>query len=423
LKNASKVNTRTTKNIPEPIADQTIDDFSYELPANRIAEHPLADRDSSKLLVVRKDELENSNFRALPGFLPEKGLMVLNNTRVIQARLEFFKETGARIEIFCLNPVSPETELTLALQQKGSAIWRCLLGNAKKWKQGKLTIENSKTGFELQARIIATYEGEYDIEFLWAPENINFAEILEMSGKTPLPPYITRQAVDSDKVTYQTVYAQNNGSVAAPTAGLHFTPRVFDELEKRGIDRDFVTLHVGAGTFKPVSSSTIGEHDMHGEQFVVKKEFIKNLIKYLGKITSVGTTSMRTLESLYWIGLGILDGNPPKKGFAQVDQWEPYIQESRVETKDALAAIVEYLEEQKLESLQGETSLIIVPGYEFKVVDCLVTNFHQPRSTLLCLVAAFAGPGWKKAYDFALQNNYRFLSYGDSCLFFKQNSN
>ncbi len=406
-------------NIPKTIADQAIDSFSYDLPNDRIAWHPLPERDTSKLLVFNDGNITNSQFRRLPEHLNQGGLIVFNNTRVVQARLEFYKESGARIEIFCLNPGFPTSEVSLAMQQTSPVAWRCIVGNAKKWKQGELSIENLETNFQLKAQQLSQVDGEYLIEFSWNGSSISFADVLEMAGKTPLPPYITRKALDSDKVTYQTVYAQSDGSVAAPTAGLHFTKSVFDHLEEKGIKRGFVTLHVGAGTFKPVTSKTIGQHDMHGEQFVVKKDFLELLLNDLGNVTSVGTTSMRTLESLFWIGVRLLSEKKLEKGLTTIDQWEPYKCETKIETKFAIQAILNYLDHNKLEVLRGETSLIIVPGYQFRVVDKLITNFHQPKSTLLCLVAAFAGQHWKKAYDFALENDYRFLSYGDSCLFFK----
>lgn len=408
-------------NIPQPIADQAIENFSYDLPNDRIAWHPLSERDSSKLLVFDNGMITGSHFWRLPKYLKNGSLIVFNNTRVVQARLEFFKGTGARIEIFCLNPELPTSEISTAMQQNSPVVWRCLIGNAKKWKQGGLSIINPENGFELKANTLRQEEGEYLVEFSWNNNNLNFADVLELVGKTPLPPYITRQADDSDKATYQTVYAKTDGSVAAPTAGLHFTERVFEELENQGIKKGFVTLHVGAGTFKPVTGSSIGQHQMHGEQFVVKKDFLELLLTSLGNVTSVGTTSMRTLESLYWIGARLLAGKTLENGLANIDQWEPYQGETKIETKDAIKAIIEYLTKHNLDSVSGETSLIIVPGYHFKVVDLLVTNFHQPKSTLLCLVAAFAGPHWKKAYDFALENGYRFLSYGDSCLFIRQN--
>jgi len=406
-------------NIPQPIADQAIENFSYELPNDRIAWHPLTERDSSKLLVFDNGEITDSHFWRLPEHLKKGGLIVFNNTRVVQARLEFFKETGARIEIFCLNPELPTSEISTAMQQKSPVVWRCLVGNVKKWKQGGLSIKNPESSFELKARPVKQEEGEYLLEFSWNCDTHSFADVLELAGKTPLPPYIARKAENSDKITYQTVYAKTDGSVAAPTAGLHFTERVFDDLEKQGIKKGFVTLHVGAGTFKPVTSSNIGQHQMHGEQFMVKKDFLELLLNNLGNVTSVGTTSMRTLESLYWVGARLLAGETLENGLATIDQWEPYQVETKVETSKAIEAIIDYLGKHNLDSLSGETSLIIVPGYQFKVVDLLVTNFHQPKSTLLCLVAAFAGPLWKDAYDFALANDYRFLSYGDSCLFFK----
>lgn len=410
---------KTNLSLPGYYAALKVEDYTYELPSERIASHPLAQRDQSKLLVAIDSGISSSRFDQIHCFLESGSLMVLNNTRVVQARLEFYKETGARIEIFCLQPVSPVSDVHLALGHSGPVIWQCLVGNAKKWKSGELLLENPQTGMKLSARQLARQGEEFEIEFSWEPASLSFGEVLEHAGKTPLPPYITRKAEEGDKKTYQTVYAKDDGSVAAPTAGLHFTSEVFEKLHAKGIDHRFLTLHVGAGTFKPVSSDTIGEHQMHSEQFLVKRSLLHSLISHKGKMVSVGTTSMRTLESLYWLGVKLLRGYLPESGIAKIDQWEPYQGSETFGIKDSLAAILAYLDKNGLETLQGETALIIVPGYEFKLVDVLITNFHQPRSTLLLLVAAFAGPAWKDAYEYALNNDFRFLSYGDSCLFFR----
>ncbi|MBW6497906.1 MAG: S-adenosylmethionine:tRNA ribosyltransferase-isomerase [Bacteroidales bacterium] len=396
-----------------------IEDFTYELPPERIASFPLEKRDQSRLLVCKEPEITSSRFHKLADFLEPGSLMVLNNTRVVQARLEFFKETGARIEIFCLEPLTPVTDVQQALGHLSPVTWQCLVGNAKKWKNGQLSLENKVSELKLSAEMLSRKGEEFEIAFSWQPGSLSFGEVLEQAGKTPLPPYITREASEGDKKTYQTVFAKDDGSVAAPTAGLHFTPEVFKSLGLKGIDHRFLTLHVGAGTFKPVSCHTIGGHQMHSEQFLVDRSLVEALINHQGKVIGVGTTSMRTLESLYWLGLKLLNGYRPGNDPAQIGQWEPYLPGLKPEPKEALKAIIDWFERNGVNALQGETSLIIVPGYKFRLVDVLVTNFHQPRSTLLLLVAAFAGPVWKAAYQFALNNDFRFLSYGDSCLFFR----
>lgn len=407
------------KTIPAAIADLRIEDYTYPLPVERIAYFPLEQRDQSKLLVSGLGLIRESRFDEIASFLPSGGLLVLNNTRVVQARLEFFKETGARIEIFCLQPLVPVTDVHLALGLSSPVHWQCLVGNAKRWKSGLLSLKNPATGLQLSARQVSRRGEEFEIAFSWEPAHLSFGEVLELAGQTPLPPYITRKAEERDKATYQTVYAKDDGSVAAPTAGLHFTPRVLDELARKDISARFLTLHVGAGTFKPVSADTIGGHSMHSEQFLVDRNLLEALKDREGDIISVGTTSMRTLESLYWLGVKLLDGYRPENAYFRIDQWEPYVQEKKETPEEAMEAILDFLDQEGLQTLHGETSLIIVPGYSFQLVDLLITNFHQPRSTLLLLVAAFAGPAWKDAYAFALNNGFRFLSYGDSCLFFR----
>jgi S-adenosylmethionine:tRNA ribosyltransferase-isomerase len=396
-----------------------IEDFSYDLPPGRIAAYPLPQRDRSRLLVVRQETIEEIVFGHIDRQLPEGSLMVLNNTRVVQARLEFFKETGARIEIFCLHPLHPVQDVHLALGQSSPVTWQCLVGNAKKWKTGSLELHDPVSGLRLQAHKQSRDGQEFDITFSWEPAHLSFGELLELAGKTPLPPYITRPAEQQDKTTYQTVFARDDGSVAAPTAGLHFTPEVFEKLQQKDIQSRFVTLHVGAGTFKPVSTPTIGDHQMHSEQISVERSLLKALASHNGALVSVGTTSMRTLESLFWLGAKLLRGYRPQDMHHKVEQWEPYQTLVVPEPKRAFEAILQWMDLNNTGVLQGETALIIVPGYHFKVVDILVTNFHQPKSTLLLLVAAFAGPRWKEAYRYALDNGFRFLSYGDSCLFFR----
>ncbi len=396
-----------------------IKDFNYPLPDNRIAKYPLAKRDASKLLFLNKDSIVEKKFTQIPDLLPDNTLLLFNETRVIQARLLFKKPTGAHIEIFCLEPVEPVNDFQLAFQQRPPIVWKCLVGNARRWKnetlEVKIQIQNQEV--RLFAEIKEKLSDAFLISFTWEPEEVSFAEILESSGLTPLPPYLHREAEISDKTRYQTVYARLNGSVAAPTAGLHFTKTILQQLEEKGIDKDKLILHVGAGTFKPVSAETIGEHEMHTEQIRVPIETLKHLYHAGDKfIIPVGTTSMRSLESLFWMALRILMGKTP---FFHVSQWDPYQLEvpGNFSIRKALEILIAKLEEDKTTSLKGETQLMIVPGYQFRFARGLITNFHQPKSTLLLLVSALIGNKWTEAYDFALQNNFRFLSYGDSCLF------
>lgn len=396
-----------------------IEDFNYPLPDNRIAKYPLAQRDRSKLLYLNKSRITEKTFSEIPGLLPENTLLLFNETRVIQARLLFRKSTGAHIEIFCLEPVEPVNDFQLAFQQKPPVVWKCLVGNARRWKNGlleaKLQIQNNR--INLYAQIKKRQADAFLISFSWEPDNISFADILESSGRTPLPPYLHREAEEIDKKRYQTIYARLNGSVAAPTAGLHFTEAVFRQLENKGIDKDRLILHVGAGTFKPVSAKTIGEHEMHTEQILIPIETLKHLHHANNKfVVPVGTTSMRSLESLFWMALRIKLG---MKNSFRVSQWDPYklaIPEN-FSASCALEILINKLEAEKTTVLKGETQLMIVPGYQFHFANGLITNFHQPKSTLLLLVSALIGNQWKEVYDFALKNGFRFLSYGDSCLF------
>ncbi len=395
----------------------SIAEFTYDLPSDKIALYPLEQRDASNLLVYKDGNISRTIFRNLHQHINGPALMVFNNTRVVQARLLFQTETGALIEIFCLEPSGPMKEIQLAFEQKGRCSWFCLVGNAKKWKHGDLSMKVGNSGCLNATRGEASNDG-YFIHFSWTGSE-TFAEILDLAGKTPLPPYIARQAQESDKERYQTIFAKHSGSVAAPTAGLHFTPQVMDSLGAKNIEKTYVTLHVGAGTFKPVSSKTIGDHYMHHEQVIVNKSTIEFLLeKQNNEIICVGTTSMRTIESLYWLGAKIINNYSfGSEGFL-VEQWEPYENQFPFmpKPKDALEAILNYLNRHNTDTLYGETSLIILPGYSFKLVNTLITNFHQPKSTLLLLVAAFCGTDWKNIYQYALGNNFRFLSYGDSCL-------
>ncbi len=398
----------------------SIDDYNYSLPEGYIASHPLPERDRSRLLISRNGLISEDVFNQIHKYLPENSLVVFNDTKVVQARLEFFKATGARIEIFCLQPYD-EKDVQVSLTKGSPVKWKCLVGNAKKWKEDFLEIRNAHENIVLKAGQIAADEDSRIIEFSWEPANKSFAEILDIAGKTPLPPYISRNPIDEDKCRYQTIYANKEGSVAAPTAGLHFTSEVLEELKRRNIQTANLTLHVGAGTFKPVSAKSIGEHNMHSEEIVINIQTVQKLKEYSDKtIICVGTTSVRTLESLYWWGVKLIRGYIPDNHFFELSQWFPYeVDSNNVDFSDALSAISNYMQENGLAYVKGKTELIIAPGYDYKTAKVLITNFHQPKSTLLLLVAAFIGDSWKTAYQFALNNKFRFLSYGDSCLFFK----
>ena len=391
-----------------------ISQYTYDLPEERIAKFPLEERDLSKLLIYKDGQISHTVFRKLPEVL-DKTLLVVNNTKVIYARMLFRKPTGAKIEIFCLNPVEP-AEYNQAFQVRGEAVWACMIGNRKKWKNGVLTKTFSARGkeFSITAEYLEPYkENTHLVRFRW-DEDLTFSQVLDNIGLVPIPPYLNREAVPQDRQTYQTVYSREQGSVAAPTAGLHFTPRVLDSLHQKGIEMAEVTLHVGAGTFRPVKSETIGDHPMHTEYFTVEAGQIRKIRENLGRITAVGTTSMRTLESLYWLGLKMMSN--PQDRF--VEQWTPYHMHADRPVAEVLDFLLEYLENTGKERLEGWTQIIIVPGYEFKIVDNLITNFHQPQSTLLLLVAAFVGEDWRRIYQYALDNDFRFLSYGDSSLLF-----
>ncbi len=395
-----------------------IADYDYPLPDHRIAKFPLKERDSSKLLVYCGGELSTDVFRNLGDHLPSNSLMVFNNTRVIQARLHFNKISGALIEVFLLEPFLP-ADYEQVFQAKGKCSWLCLIGNQKKWKEGTLeaTINGNNSPTAIQARREGTHGNSQIVEFTWDNSAISFADILDAMGELPIPPYLNRKTEESDKTTYQTVYSKIKGSVAAPTAGLHFTERVIDDLQQRGIARTELTLHVGAGTFRPVKSEEIADHDMHAEFFVVKRQTLESLLQHLGSIVAVGTTSVRTLESLYYIGSQLLRKKEPNHRLFHVAQWEPYGDNApTIPAEDAIKAILRHMDDSHLTEICASTQIIIVPGYQFKLVNMLVTNFHQPKSTLLLLVSAFVNGNWKEIYDYALHNNYRFLSYGDSSL-------
>lgn len=399
----------------------SINDFTYELPADKIAVYPLEQRDQSKLLIYKKGEIKKDIYKNIAGHLAENSLLIFNNTKVIPARILFKKNTGGTIEIFCLEPF--EEEYTTAMKKIGSAQWKCMVGGASKWKEGALTKTISVNNDEvtLTATLKQKLTDAYVAEFTWQPINFSFAEIIEVAGKMPLPPYIKRNTEPSDKERYQTIYAAHKGSVAAPTAGLHFTDEIFSSFKKKNITTDFVTLHVGAGTFKPVKSETIGEHEMHSEWIEVSISSIKKIIDNLdNKIVAVGTTSLRTIESLYWMGVKSYLNNNCTLANLEIKQWEVYeepLSKQNLKSKTALQALLNWMDSNGLQKLFIKTQILIAPGYTFKIANVLITNFHQPGSTLLLLIAAIS-KDWKKIYDHALQHDFRFLSYGDGCLLF-----
>ncbi|MFN7120208.1 MAG: S-adenosylmethionine:tRNA ribosyltransferase-isomerase [Saprospiraceae bacterium] len=405
--------------------DIRIEDYDYPLPEERIAKFPLEVRDASKLLLYQNHDINHTLFKNLPEYLPEGALLIFNDTKVIHARLHFTLESGAQIEILCLEPLQPHD-----YQQNFSSTepvrWKCLIGGNRKWKSGLVNrrIGGWGDGVMLTAKRIQRLEDTFEVEFSWEDKNLAFGEVLAHAGIIPLPPYLNRENVASDEERYQTIYAREQGSVAAPTAGLHFTDAVFSDLDQKGIERLFVTLHVGAGTFKPVKAATMAEHHMHEESIFVQKATIEKLLhaKQNGKpVIAVGTTSMRTLESLYWYGMQLLhDPNAE----CNIEQWTPYAAsrpspltpEGGTATLQALEAILHHLHHNQKDTLEGVTQLLIAPGYDFKIVDGLITNFHQPKSTLLLLVSALVGEDWRRIYDYALANDFRFLSYGDGSL-------
>ena len=394
-----------------------ISEFNYPLPDERIAKFPLSNRDESKLLVYRQGEVSEDRFTSLPDYLEPGEMMVFNNTKVIQARLHFRKETGALIEVFCLEPIAPN-DYVLSFQQTKKCSWLCMVGNLKKWKEGTLKREVEVKGKTIT---LSATRGEcrgtsHWIDFEWDDDSLTFADVLEAVGELPIPPYLNRETQESDKQTYQTVYSKIKGSVAAPTAGLHFTERVLKALDEKGIDRAELTLHVGAGTFKPVKSEEIEGHEMHTEYISVNKGTIEKLIAHGGKTIAVGTTSVRTLESLYYIGILIHLNPEANQEELHVKQWMPYEPHPALTPVESLQNILDYLNRNNMEALHTSTQIIIAPGYEYKIVKKIVTNFHQPQSTLLLLVSAFVKGDWKKIYDYALSHDFRFLSYGDSSL-------
>lgn len=397
--------------MPHP-ADLRISDFTYELPDARIARHPLAVRDASKLLHYQDGRITDHSFGDLPGLLPPDALLLFNNTRVVQARLLFRKESGALIELFCLEPLWPSTEIQIAMQQAGSVAWRCLVGNNKRWKEGALEMKHQD--LQLRAEKVGGDENGQCIKLSWWPETLSFAEVLTAFGEIPLPPYLGRRPEAEDESRYQTVYARFDGAVAAPTAGLHFTEGVFAALDARGIARTELTLHVGAGTFKPVKAETMAGHDMHREEIVVRTALLERLLEQQGPIVPVGTTSLRTLESLYWMGCLLQESDTRLPEPYPFSPYTPNL--TQLPTAAALQRLLQWMQARQLTESITYTSILIAPGYRFRLAQGLITNFHQPQSTLLLLVAAAVGDDWRAIYEHALGHDYRFLSYGDSSL-------
>ena len=399
-------------------------DYTYPIHEERIAAFPLAERDASKLLIYDQGTITTDTYRQLADYIPEDSLLVFNNTKVVEARLLFQKSTGGVIEVFCLEPHEQYADITSAMLQQGKVYWQCLVGGASKWKPGQVLEKRiSYNGNEimLQAAYIEKRAGCFIIELSWTPSSLSFAELLHAAGAIPLPPYIKRKAENSDTERYQTVYAKYDGSVAAPTAGLHFTEQLFQSLKEKNIRHDYVTLHVGAGTFKPVKAEKMDEHDMHAEWIDVSQSFIETLLKSLsGNIITVGTTSLRTVESLYWIGRKMESGEWRMES-GGISQWEVYEREEKeITAHEALNSLLKWMCEHKLERLVTKTQILIAPGYRFRIIKGLVTNFHQPQSTLLLLVAALIGEDWRKVYEYALNNDFRFLSYGDGSLLWRK---
>jgi len=406
-----------------PAPDIRIKDYDYLLPPSRIAQFPLEQRDESKLLIWKEGNITESVFAKIGNALPADSILVFNDTKVIRARLIFSKNTGATIEVFCLEPLSPVTEIQASFAQTAACTWKCLVGNVKRWKDGILeksfVLEGNSCILSAEKKE-ALGDGCFSITFRWKPSGLSFSEIIGQTGMIPLPPYITRASTSLDSIRYQTIYAKHEGSVAAPTAGLHFTESIMEILKKKNIAFNHVTLHVGIGTFRPVSVEDIAAHIMHFEKVSVELSTLRDLVRDLQKpVFAIGTTSVRTLESLYWLGVKlIIDGD---SRYPEIHQWDAYDTryEKDIPCTEALSVLADYLEKTGCDRYNGGTALMIVPGYRFRIVKGMVTNFHMPQSTLLLLVAAFIGKDWKVAYEYALQHDFRFLSYGDACLFFR----
>ena len=409
------------KNLPGYIKNINIDNYTYDLPDEKIAQHPVNERDSSRLLISERGNIKETEFSRLADFIPPGHMMVFNNSRVVRARILFQKETGALIEIFCLEPVEP-ADYERIFGSNNPVVWKCIVGNLKKWKGEILKKELHHNGkvYLLTAEKLKNNGDSCEVRFSWNNNNITFSEVLEEAGHIPLPPYINRTDNDEDIKRYQTVYATVKGSVAAPTAGLHFTEKVLSGLATKNIETCELTLHVGAGTFQPVKKQKILNHEMHGEHVIISRETIIKIRSMTDKIVAVGTTSARSLESLYWTGIKILQGKINYPEDEILDQWEAYsLENTPCTATESVDAVLGYMQDNRLENIRIYTRLLIVPGYKFRLVKGLITNFHQPGSTLLLLVAAFCGEEWRDIYNYALTNNFRFLSYGDSTLMFK----
>jgi len=398
----------------------SVKNYSYNLPPERIAKYPLDKRDESKLLILKNRRVKEDLFKNIDEYINRGSCLVFNNSKVIQARIFFQKPTGARIEIFCLEPVEPN-DYMLAFQQKQKVVWRCIIGNQKKWKSDSLQrpFKFEDNQYVLRAAKKITSNGSLLIEFKWNATGLSFSEVLESTGLTPIPPYLNREAVALDKDRYQTVYSRHKGSVAAPTAGLHFTDSVFNKIARKNISKVELTLHVGIGTFRPIKSNIVMDHEMHTEHFYFDKTGIEHILENLNQIIAVGTTSMRSLESIYWLGVKINRGIIQKPEDLSISQWDGYHLPDDISSKKSLSIVLDFMKEKRIERLNASTRIMLVPGYSFKLVNGLITNFHMPHSSLLLLVSAFIGEDWRKVYDFALENNFRFLSYGDSSIFFR----
>lgn len=408
----------TVNNIPKQL---NVSDFTYDLPDEKIAKYPLSERDSSKLLVYRNNQINETVFNNIQQYLQPGDMLVFNNTKVIPARIKFNKSTGAQIEVFCLEPLYP-SDYAQAFQSK-ACTWKCIVGNLKKWKTGDLekalTIDNKTV--TLKASKVADFQSNQHIRFTWNQPDISFERIIEASGITPIPPYLNRASEDVDKVRYQTVYSQVKGSVAAPTAGLHFTEALLGEIQGKGVKTSHLALHVGAGTFKPMQGEDVSEHEMHTEFFSVSAATLKSLSENHGNLIAVGTTTLRSLESIYWLGVKLIHGYIKDDDFT-LNQWEPYNLPNNTPFKDAVNALLTYMSDKNTDTLFAHTQIMIVPGYTIRSIKALITNFHQPNSTLLLLVASIVGDNWKQIYKYALENDFRFLSYGDSSLLFLQDT-
>ena len=404
-----------------------IKDFTYDLPENRIAKYPLAERDLSKLLVYKNGNISENIYRNLDKYISEKSIFVFNNTKVIQARLHFRNSTGGKIEIFCLEPSEENSEPSSAMIKKTGVVWECLIGRVDKWKEKTLSMKAKD--FTLHAEIVKKNGNVFTIQFSWQPDTFSFAEILEQVGEMPIPPYLKRESEDIDVSRYQTVYAAQQGSVAAPTAGLHFTKQIFEKLESKNAIVDYVTLHVGAGTFKPVKSETLEGHHMHTEWIEVEKESIVKIVQQISdkqankNVVAVGTTSLRTIESLYWMGVKANQNLDAPIHELEVKQWDAYELPQSMTATESLNCLLAWLRKNNIEKLICKTQILIVPSYELRIANALITNFHQPSSTLLLLVAALVGDDWKMIYEYALENDYRFLSYGDGSFIFNNKKN